>query len=94
MAKTVKSESNELAPAKRKKVPQSKTKRKTRQDQLRTMLSRKNGATVDKIQSAFGWQPHSVRAAVSGLRKAGATIEKAQTPSGTAYRLVSGRATK
>ncbi|MGJ8583434.1 MAG: DUF3489 domain-containing protein [Marinosulfonomonas sp.] len=28
------------------------------------------------LQSATGWQPHSVRAALSGLRKAGYTIDR------------------
>jgi len=69
-------------------------KRKTRQEQLKSLLSRKKGATIDKIQTAFGWQPHSVRAAISSLRKAGENIEKVQTSSGSAYRIVSAGAEK
>jgi len=69
-------------------------KRKSRQEQLKTLLSRKNGATSDKIQTAFGWQPHRVRAAVCSLRKAGEGIEKFKTPGGTAYRIVPAVAAK
>ena len=72
----------------------NRRKSKSRQEQLKTLLSRKNGATSDKLQSAFGWKPHSVRAAVSGLRKAGEKIEKIQTASGTAYRIVPARVAK
>ncbi len=43
----------------------------TRPAQLRKLLTRKSGATIAQIQSAFGWQPHTARAAISGLRKAG-----------------------
>ena len=74
--------------------PINQPKRKSRQDQLKSLLSRKSGATAEKIQTAFGWQSHSVRAAVSGLRKAGENIEKVQTASGTAYRIVSAGAAK
>ena len=72
----------------------NRRKSKSRQEQLKTLLSRKNGAISEKIQTAFGWQPHSVRAAVSGLRKAGENIERIQTASGTAYRIVPARVAK
>lgn len=35
------------------------------------MLSRKHGADVATISKEFGWLPHTTRAALSGLRKAG-----------------------
>lgn len=60
----------------------------TRSTELRKRLKRKSGATVAELQEAFGWQPHSVRAAISGLRKAGDTVERISTPRGSAYRLV------
>ena len=43
---------------------------------LRKLLSRKSGADIAALQSATGWQPHSVRAALSGFRKAGYTIDR------------------
>jgi hypothetical protein len=52
------------------------------------MLTRKNGATIAQIQLAFSWQPHSARAAISSLRKAGAVVERTDTPKGSVYRIV------
>ena len=43
---------------------------------LRKLLSRKSGADIAALQSATGWQPHSVRAALSRFRKAGYTIDR------------------
>lgn len=40
------------------------------------MLKRPSGATLDAICKATGWQPHSARAVLSGLRKAGYTVER------------------
>lgn len=40
----------------------------TRQMQL---LARKSGATILQIQKAFGWQPHTGRAAIAVQRKDG-----------------------
>ncbi len=45
--------------------------RATRSAQLAKMLATKRGADVTAIGAKFGWQPHTVRAALSGLRKAG-----------------------
>lgn len=54
------------------------------------LLRRSKGATVTEIQTATTWQPHSVRAFLSGLRKKGGTLTKEQRKSGeTAYRLTS-----
>jgi hypothetical protein len=43
---------------------------------LKAMLAAPEGASIAAIGSALAWQPHSVRAALSSLRKAGATIER------------------
>lgn len=60
----------------------------TRQQQLQKLLSRKAGATIVQIQNAFGWQPHSARAAISMMRKAGHTVERSGSDKGTVYRIV------
>ncbi|WP_170335485.1 DUF3489 domain-containing protein [Ruegeria arenilitoris] len=60
----------------------------TRQQQLQKLLSRKSGATIAQIQKAFGWQPHSARAAISMMRKAGHTVERSGSDEGTVYRIV------
>lgn len=67
--------------------------RETKTAILRKLLSRKAGADLAALQSATGWQPHSVRAALSGLRKAGYTIDRAdpaKTGGGAVYRITSG----
>ncbi|MGX9350983.1 DUF3489 domain-containing protein [Shimia sp. W99] len=60
----------------------------TRQQQLVKLLGRKSGATIAQLQKAFGWQPHTARAAISTLRKAGVLVERADTDKGAVYRLV------
>ena len=41
----------------------------TKQNLLIDLLSRKDGATIAEIEKATGWQPHSVRGAISGTLK-------------------------
>jgi len=56
---------------------------------VKRMLSRKNGATIDEIGAATTWQPHSVRAYLSGLRKRGSNVTREERRDGSkAYRLV------
>ena len=40
------------------------------------MLERPSGGTVEALCKATGWQAHSVRAALTRLRKAGHAIER------------------
>ena len=52
------------------------------------LLARARGATIAEIQAATGWQPHSARAFLSSLRKAGQVLAKEERKSGeTSYRL-------
>lgn len=67
--------------------------RETKTAVLRKLLSRKAGADLAALQSATGWQPHSVRAVISGLRKAGFRIDRAdpaKSGGGAVYRITSG----
>jgi len=67
--------------------------RETKTAILRKLLSRKAGADLATLQSTTGWQPHSVRAAMSGLRKAGYRIDRedpAKAGGGTVYRITCG----
>ena len=41
----------------------------TKQDALIAMLRRPDGASIDEIIAATGWQPHTVRGAISGALK-------------------------
>jgi hypothetical protein len=59
----------------------TKTKQ-TKTDKVRAMLARPQGATLEAICKATGWQAHSARAVLSGLRKAGYTIER-EIPEGS-----------
>ncbi len=40
------------------------------------MLKAKTGADVAQISKKLGWQKHTTRTALTGLRKAGFTIER------------------
>jgi hypothetical protein len=54
------------------------------------LLRRPEGATLADIQSATGWQAHSVRGFLSGalVKKMGLAVESFQTPEGArAYRI-------
>lgn len=55
---------------------------------VKRLLSRKNGATAAEISTATAWQPHSVRAHLSGLRKKGLVLAREERSDGSkAYRL-------
>ena len=43
--------------------------RRTKADTILDLLQRPTGASIAELTKATGWQPHSVRAALSGLRK-------------------------
>lgn len=64
----------------------------TRRDQLTKMLTRTSGATIAQMQDAFGRQPHSARAALSGLRKAGQAIDRSSGIHGAVYRIIADEA--
>jgi hypothetical protein len=53
------------------------------------MLRRPEGATVDEIASAMGWQRHTVRGLFSGTlkKKLGLTVASAQEERGRVYRI-------
>jgi predicted ArsR family transcriptional regulator len=63
---------------------------KTKRDQLTTMLNAKNGAEADAICRKLGWLPHTTRAAISRLRKAGMDIQSEMPTRNkpTRYRLI------
>jgi hypothetical protein len=53
----------------------------TKQAQMIEMLKRPDGATVEQIAAATGWQHHTIRGAISGAlkKKLGLTIEATRT---------------
>jgi len=69
--------------------PQSDTKRPSKQDAVIAMLRRPEGATVDEVASATGWQRHTVRGVFSGTlkKKLGLTLASAAEQRGRVYRI-------
>ena len=50
------------------------------------MLSGRSGAEITVISERFGWQSHTTRAALSGLRKAGYTLTSEKAAKGKLVR--------
>lgn len=48
-------------------------------------LGEEGGASLDDLVTATGWQPHTTRAALTGLRKKGHTIAKNTVDGVTRY---------
>ena len=57
-----------------------------------TMLRREEGASLDEIVATTGWLAHSTRAALTGLRKKGHTIDKRRVTDETRYFLAAAAA--
>ena len=54
---------------------------------VRKMLSRPAGASIAQIQKTTGWQPHSIRAALTRLRQKGHAIERSNDNGRTKYHI-------
>ena len=52
--------------------------RRTKADTILDLLQRPTGASIAELTKATGWQPHSVRAALTGLRKKGRGVVRAK----------------
>ena len=63
----------------------------TKKQRLINLLSGGKPATAEKVSKTLDWQPHTVRAAITGLRKAGFVIDstRGSDGSGTCYQIVS-----
>ena len=69
-------------------MPASPTKSAT----ILKLLGRPKGASIAQLQKATDWQAHSIRAALTGLRKKGHEIERSSKDrkGATVYRMVTG----
>jgi DNA-binding MarR family transcriptional regulator len=56
--------------------------------QVIALLKRSEGATLAEIIAVTGWQHHSVRAAMTGLRKKGHSIQRSKRDGGGCWRIV------
>ena len=61
--------------------------RKTKISQVIALLQRNQGATLEEMVKATGWLPHTTRAALTGLKKKGHTIERDKRGEVTCYRI-------
>jgi len=66
---------------------QNQTPPLTKSATIITAMSGTAGATLDDICSTTGWQPHSARAFLSGLRKKGHNILKTSRDHATCYHI-------
>ncbi|TXC73364.1 DUF3489 domain-containing protein [Sphingorhabdus soli] len=58
------------------KAPAKKPTRDTKIGKVVALLKRKDGATLAQLIKATGWQKHTVRASLTGLKKKGHAIER------------------
>ena len=61
---------------------------------LVSLLRQSDGATIDAMMNATGWQAHSVRGAISGSVKKtlGLNVLSEKTDAGRVYRIIAGTA--
>lgn len=51
------------------------------------LLEREDGASIKDLTNATGWLPHTTRAALTGLRKKGHSVERFAHADGSRYRI-------
>ena len=85
------SQNIEKTTAGRKRRSMPKPSKLTKKARLIRLLSKEAGSDITGISKKFGWLPHTTRAALSGLRKAGYEISSGKSGAGkpTKYRIAS-----
>ena len=70
---------------------QSSEPKQSKKSILTDLLKRPEGASIDEMIAATGWQSHSIRATITGLRKNGhsITLDK-NAENGSRYRIEAG----
>jgi biotin operon repressor len=66
-----------------------RTKSGSKQAMLVHQLSSPGGCTLDELATALGWQRHTVRAAITGLRQKGFGVVRSKSPVGQAVYQIS-----
>ena len=64
---------------------ESQAPRSSKSDMVRKLLATRHGASLNELVLATGWQSHSCRALLTGLRKKGDAVMRAQRKDGTSY---------
>jgi Protein of unknown function (DUF3489) len=77
-----------------KTLPDPRLARPSKQNDVIAMLRRPEGATVDEVRAATGWQPHTVRGVFSGAlkKKLGLAVVAAKEERGRVYRIAEANA--
>ncbi len=89
MAREPQLESSSPAPMMSKPDPRAPQPRgASKSDAVIALLSRDEGATSAELIAVTDWLPHTMRAALTGLRKKGHTIERSKRGDKTCYRIV------
>ena len=65
----------------------TKPKSGSKISQVIALLRRSEGATLAEMVEATGWQPHTTRAALTGLKKKGHAIERTKRDDATCYHI-------
>ena len=65
--------------------PSEPIKRQSKRDLVIAMLNSDDGTLLSDLVTATGWQPHTVRAALTGLKKKGHTIIAVKADKVTRY---------
>ena len=81
VAKTPKAKATK-APKPAKAAKEPKAAGTSKKDQVLALISRKNGASLDEIMTATGWQKHTVRGFIAILGKKGTKIESFKSEAG------------
>ena len=77
-------------PATQKTGATPKAPRQTKAAMLRARLAAPGGVSLAKLIEATGWQAHTLRAALTGLRKSGLAITRRREGSDTIYAIDKG----
>lgn len=65
----------------------TKAPAQSKKDKVILLLRRDEGASIAEMMKGTGWLPHTTRAVLTGLRKAGFQIEKSKVDGVTRYRI-------
>jgi predicted transcriptional regulator len=68
-------------------APTTTERPQTKAERLLAMLRAPAGASVEEVAEALGWQHHTVRAAIAGVRKKGHEVVRQKQGSVTTYRI-------
>lgn len=75
-------------PPAKEEIPEVAPPRTTKRASVIVLLQREGGVGIGELIAATGWQSHTVRAAITGLRKSGLVVETTRGEAGAVYRIV------